>query len=166
MSKGLQLLLDSNRGIYIPRDFVNEMDLSQIQGIRPKDIDICQDTENAWYWEAWERILQDATYTDEGGHIWTLHHDGELWLICEELMTRQEKRDFFGLGYVEEEEEDQMLFTGVKIWENGTQDERSFEAYEALCAWLAESPEAGITAYQGENTIDHRQLQEDVERFI
>lgn len=104
MSKGIELLLDGNRGIYIPKDFVTEMDLSQFSGISQEDIEICSAPDHEWYWEAWDAILQDATYTDKDGYIWTLWQDGDLWLICEELMTSQEKRDFFGPGVFEEEE--------------------------------------------------------------
>lgn len=105
MSDGLELLLDSSRGIYIPQDFVVEMDLSKFQGISQEDIDTCRDPEDEWYWEAWDVILRDATYTDADGHVWTLYQDGDLWMICEELMTRQEKKEFFGSDYFFDDEE-------------------------------------------------------------
>lgn len=91
----LALLLSDNRGIYIPRDFVTEYDLSRWEGIDPDDISACEDPDNEWYWEAWHNITSNATFT-ENGHVWRLWQDGDLWAYCAELMSAQEYRDFFG----------------------------------------------------------------------
>jgi hypothetical protein len=31
------------------------------------------------------------SYTDPEGHVWTLEQDGDLWLICPDLMTSEER---------------------------------------------------------------------------
>jgi hypothetical protein len=94
MSDAIQLLLDSNRGIYIPQHFVNEFDLS-LFGIAEDGEDIKTlraGPDHQWYWEAWDNILQHAE--TEGGGI--LHQDGDLWLVHPDKMTNEEYENFFG----------------------------------------------------------------------
>jgi hypothetical protein len=87
------LLLSDARGIYIPRVFVQNFDLSKWEGITPENIAECSDPDNTSYWSAWEEILQDATFT-ENGNVWRLSQDGDLWALCAELMTNEEKENF------------------------------------------------------------------------
>lgn len=54
------------------------------------------------------------------------------------------------------------MYTGIKNWENGHNEEKQFENYDDLCDWLAESPEAGIAAYTEVGTVDQGELGEDV----
>lgn len=91
----ITLLLDSARGHYIPRDFVQCFDLSKFKGIAPADIAECQNPENAGYWDAWESILNCATYS-ENGRTFTLHQDSDLWLVCVNELSEKELSDFFG----------------------------------------------------------------------
>lgn len=92
-----ELLLDSARGVYIPQNFVACFDLKRFGLPKHSDdwaIEICAsgpDTED--YWEAWESILNEAEWHSEG-RVWRLHHDGDLWAICYELMTDEEKQNF------------------------------------------------------------------------
>ncbi len=46
------------------------------------------------YWEDWEWILNNAKYTDKDGSVYYLHQDGDLWGLCYERMTDEEKRNF------------------------------------------------------------------------
>lgn len=91
--QAINLLLSDARGIYIPRDFVEEFDLSVWDGINQDDIADCRDPDNEFYWESWETIVNNAEYHKDG-HVWVLHHDGDLWAICYELMTDEEKSNF------------------------------------------------------------------------
>ena len=90
----ITLLLDSSRGQYIPRDFVQGFNLEKFHGISQQDIETCQNPENEFYWESWETILNNARYT-ENARIFTLHHDGDLWLLCIDEMSEEEKVNFF-----------------------------------------------------------------------
>ena len=96
MSNGLKLLLSDSRGTYIPRDFVEEFDLTKFSNIDPDDVAILHDPDHPDYWDAWDNVLQYATHTDEHGFKWYLWQDGDLWMICDELMTDEEYHDFFG----------------------------------------------------------------------
>ena len=93
----IQLLLSDARGIYIPRDFVDGFDLDK-WGLDPDswEVQTClkgPSYENDDYWEAWASILDKAEFK-EAGHTWRLNQDGDLWAICHELMTDEEKNNF------------------------------------------------------------------------
>lgn len=92
--ENINLLLSDARGVYIPRDFVQGFDLSKWKGIRSDDAKICENPENQWYWDAWTSILDNATYTHEDGRIFRLHQNGDLWAICYEQMSEEEKTNF------------------------------------------------------------------------
>ncbi len=99
MTKIVAVLLDSNRGIYIPqafaRDFVFVFGAEHWTGVDRADLEICQrgpDEEN--YWEAWDGILQSAICvasrpvkfdgaTYPAGTRFTLEQDGDLFMVTE-----------------------------------------------------------------------------------
>lgn len=104
---GIVHLLSDARGIYIPRDFVQnfaieckEEDREEAKngkvwhGITAENVVDCQDPYNEWYWEAWESILNNAYWIDTNGFRWCLYQDGDLWAICYELLTDEEKENF------------------------------------------------------------------------
>ena len=93
----IQLLLSDAREIYIPRDFVDGFDLDK-WGLDPDswEVQTClkgPSYENDDYWEAWQEILNHAEYKTEEG-TYSLYQDGDLWAICPELMTDEEKHNF------------------------------------------------------------------------
>ena len=91
----VQLLLSDARGIYIPRDFVQDFDL-QAWGIDPESwaAQTCQNPDAEGYWDAWNDITDKAQFTDAHGDTFTLYQDGDLWAICYERMTDEEKANF------------------------------------------------------------------------
>ena len=97
----VELLLSDARGVYIPRDFVEGFDLAE-WGIDAESwgVQTCASGPEAeGYWDAWDKVLYRAEYR-KGDHVWRLHHDGDLWAICYELMTDEEKQNF---GFEEED---------------------------------------------------------------
>jgi hypothetical protein len=91
----ISLLLDSARGQYIPRDFVTGFALDKFQGLEAWAVSALQNPDDSAYWEAWESVLNNASYT-EAGRVFTLHQDGDLWLLCIDEMSEDEKSNFFG----------------------------------------------------------------------
>jgi hypothetical protein len=92
---GIEILLSDNRGVYIPRDFADFG--GNWDSVTAEDIEILQagpDTEG--YWDAWDAVTRDASYTDEKGNVWRLYQDGDLFAYCEELMDDEEYEDFYG----------------------------------------------------------------------
>jgi hypothetical protein len=99
----VSLLLDSARGVYIPQNFCEQFDLSKWQGIAQSDIDcilskdegdnIISPYDIECYWDAWQAICDNATFT-ENGNTWRLYQDGDLWAICYEIMSDEERSNF------------------------------------------------------------------------
>lgn len=97
------LILSDARGIYIPRDFVcddnNEIAVEHCAawGLTEANGDMWKsaaDPESEHYWEDWDYILNNARYKDDEGHVYTLYQDGDLWGLCAERMTDEEKDNF------------------------------------------------------------------------
>jgi len=95
---GMNLLLSDSRGVYIPRDFADFGE--HWLGVKAEDLEILrrgpdhEDSQN--YWDVWDSILYTATYVDANQNVWSLHQDGDLWAICEALMTDEEYYGYFG----------------------------------------------------------------------
>ena len=79
----MELLCDSRHGQFIPQIMGERLLNAGWKGIEQKDVDCLADTENEWYWEAWESILNNAQFIDENGETWYLHHDGDLWAVTQ-----------------------------------------------------------------------------------
>lgn len=100
---GVQHLLSDARGIHIPRHFVDFFNIASVlgsplgnswEGIEYDDVVICQNPDHPEYWEAWQCILDCAYWIDQDGYKWSLHQDGDLWAICYEKLTEEEKKNF------------------------------------------------------------------------
>lgn len=92
---GVKLLLDGNRGEYLPQAFARMFNPSKMRGLNPEDIAIINSgpTRDETYWEAWDNIIKKVTFEEEG-NTYRLHHDQDLFAICDELMTPTERRAF------------------------------------------------------------------------
>jgi hypothetical protein len=101
--QAVTLLLDSNRGVYIPRDFLApgtnlpDWDHCQSWGLTSENqgqwIAACHPGNDA-YWDAWTWILDNAEFKDADGNLYRLHHDGDLFGLCYERMTPEERANF------------------------------------------------------------------------
>lgn len=101
--KNVNLLLNSARGVYIPRDFVTDqyfnVDLKHCQKWHVHDDDallLALGPDIEWYWETWERVLNNTHCTIDGKRF-TLHHDGDLFAVALDSMTEDEITEFFGV---------------------------------------------------------------------
>jgi len=97
MSKldAVECLLSGARGQYIPRDFIANFNLSG-WGIDPESwaAQTCAaGYDEDGYWDAWDEILRKAEYKS-GEYTWRLYQDGDLWALCDALMTDEEKQNF------------------------------------------------------------------------
>lgn len=88
------LLMDGRDGVFIPCLFANEFDVTR-WGLDPDGWEVtqCKDAESEFYWDAWGNILEMAEFHNDG-HVWRLWQDGDLWAVCPELMTDEEKTNF------------------------------------------------------------------------
>ena len=95
------LILSDARGVYIPRDFVTDnynevaVDHCSAWGIKEEDVAIlASGPDHEFYWETWDDVLDYAHYVDEEGNKYFLSQGGDLWALCYDRMTDEEKRDF------------------------------------------------------------------------
>ncbi len=87
MNKEPILLIDGNQGIYIPKQFAEQVIVGNF--ICPNKRELLQEwgelgnPNNEFYWESWETVLNDCILLDKDGNRFTLHQDGDLWAIPE-----------------------------------------------------------------------------------
>lgn len=96
---GISILLDSNRGVYIPRDFAEGFKFSEYgwRNVKQEDLNILKKgPEHEWYWETWYDVVNNTYYIDSDGNHWNLWENGDLFAICYEKMTNEEKLNLFG----------------------------------------------------------------------
>lgn len=58
------------------------------------------------------------------------------------------------------------MFEARYTTDSGTTETQQFAEYTEMCQWLARHAEAGIEAWEDGETMDQRQLQEDVEQYL
>lgn len=104
----IELLLDSNRGVYIPQNFF-EIVLEQSNIAKKSNLHKSKkqrwivpsknfiwlqsqlmDTDSENYWEAWETVCNCAYFIDKDGKRWTLWQDGDLWAVREDHIWSEE----------------------------------------------------------------------------
>jgi len=78
-----ELLFDSNRGVYIPQNFAEEMKRECVAGVDDetwKTLEAGPDHE--WYWDAWMDVTDNAEITEPStGMKYYLYQDGDVWLV-------------------------------------------------------------------------------------
>ena len=91
----MSLYADSQRGVYIPKEFAETYNRSLWQGIDKDDIDVlCAGPEHEQYWDAWDNVLNNAKVVGDDGYTYILYQDGDLWVICYERITEEDRRNF------------------------------------------------------------------------
>lgn len=78
------LLLDGNRGIYLPQQFAR-LYADQLEGIDPNEGDIpilMEGPDNEYYWDSWDSVLLNGCLRGENGALWILEQDDDLWATC------------------------------------------------------------------------------------
>lgn len=85
-----------SRGIYIPRDFALDIDRTAITGISEEQYSILEDGPyNEFYWEVWDEVIGSAEIHIKD-KVYSLHQDGDLWLIDYDAASEDELNAFFG----------------------------------------------------------------------
>jgi hypothetical protein len=93
---GMKLLMSDNRGVYIPQHFCEQYG-SEWTNIRPEDLEIIMTgPHREEYWDAWSDVCDNAAFVDDKGNTWTLYQDGDLWAVCEKLMSDEEYYNCYG----------------------------------------------------------------------
>lgn len=101
-----KLYADSARGIYIPQYFAESVDRTKCD-TPDEDLDLlAQGPEQDDYWDIWSDVLDSCVLTDSDGIEWTLHQDGDLWLVpanhyevWESFASEVESLDAYEIAY-------------------------------------------------------------------
>src|SRR5437764_7412139 len=91
----ITILLDSARGVYIPKNFAESFDMEKWHVSENDKACLLAGPydEQDLYWDVWTSVLDNA-YFEHNGAKWHLSQDGDLWAYCEALMSNEEKRNF------------------------------------------------------------------------
>ena len=97
--QAIEIMADSNRGVYIPQHFIESCADGWLNGIDADDIACVAlgPDDNEQYWDAWVMVLDNASYTASNGDVYTLYQDGDLFAICFDKLT-DEQRDNMGFN--------------------------------------------------------------------
>lgn len=105
MKENFYLLVNGSHGVYVPCVFVNNFLKDDAGNIDPAkctnwsifidDAVLLADGESckANYWDTWADILNNAKIIIDG-KTFSLYQDDDLWAICYESMTDEEKQNF------------------------------------------------------------------------
>ena len=96
MSNSIILFLDSAIGQYIPRDFAQSIKRECVKCVNLELLDLLAREDAAEYddyWDNWHHVLDNAKIVSNGVE-YTLHHDGDIWLIDYDAMTEEERENF------------------------------------------------------------------------
>ena len=73
---GVHILLSDARGIYIPRDFIDDVFYEvgkSWKGISEgARLSISEGPDNEYYWDNWDDVLNNAVFTDGNNNKWRL----------------------------------------------------------------------------------------------
>jgi hypothetical protein len=98
MNRTLEPILysDSARGVYIPQHFIETFNLNDLRGVGLDEIlELRKGPEADQYWDAWDMVLQNAYTVSDTGVRYTLHHDGDLWMIPSGMAWSDEEEWFY-----------------------------------------------------------------------
>jgi|GEM_PF-2139444 len=80
----IHLFLTDARGVFIPRDFAKSVTRDRITGVSEDCFDVLLRgpyAENEAYWDYWQDVCDSAVLTDDDGTQYTVHQDGDCWLV-------------------------------------------------------------------------------------
>lgn len=84
------LLVDGNRGIYIPQHFARHWS-GQTTGVAAEDwAQLLKGPEYEDYWEVWIGVCEGAIVTIDGGK-YTLMHSDDLWAVPVEDEVKEQR---------------------------------------------------------------------------
>jgi len=79
----IEILFDSNRGVFIPQNFAEEVSRDCVSGLSDSDWATLEaGPDGEWYWEAWDSVLNNAVITmPKTGIEYTVYQNGDVFLI-------------------------------------------------------------------------------------
>lgn len=89
-TKGMQLLVHSECGVYGPRDFADYF--GSLFDIVDEDMEILsQGPDHEEYLETWDHVIDNCEHVDDDGNEWKVYeNEGDIWAICGDLLSPEE----------------------------------------------------------------------------
>ena len=89
------LMVSDHHGQYVPQQFLRYIEgVAGWKNIKDEDRSILETgPEHEQYWDAWDKVLDQAQFLADNGDVYTLWQDGDLWAYCFERMTDEEKHN-------------------------------------------------------------------------
>lgn len=81
-------------GIYIPQRFAEEIKKEYLFNVSDEDLNDLSDPDNEYYWDTWDRVTNNALVKNSQGDDYILWQDGDLWMLCLDRMTDEERSNF------------------------------------------------------------------------
>ena len=79
--EGSFILIDCNKGVYIPKVFVQRWGNVCISGITQKEIDILLDgPDNNEYWDCWDDVVDNIRFLFDG-QLCSIFQDDDLFAV-------------------------------------------------------------------------------------
>jgi hypothetical protein len=78
--KESNLLLSENRGVNIPRDFVDRYDMDE-WNVTKEQAKIIGNPDHELYWEVWDEVIETAYRIDTNDNIWKLMEFGDIFEV-------------------------------------------------------------------------------------
>ena len=93
---GIEILISDHQGVYIPSIFAKSFSHGWTAMSEWDQQTLESGPEHDSYWDVWDWCLNNLVHTDKNGNTWRLYQDGDLFAYCEQLMTDDEYKEFFG----------------------------------------------------------------------
>lgn len=77
------LIVGGCRGIYVPKSFSEKYP----QYLTKQQIKDLHNPKREHYWDTWDDVLSKTVMEDVAGHTYTLHQDGDLFAVRNDLPT-------------------------------------------------------------------------------
>jgi hypothetical protein len=82
----IEIFMCSDRGIYLPRDFAQEVKRECLSNVRDEDLEtLLKGPDHDCYWDAWDRVRMNATLTAPSTGVKYLfdlsEHTGDLFIV-------------------------------------------------------------------------------------
>lgn len=91
------LFANDSHGVFIPQYFAEAVKRELVSGVTAEQWgDLEEGPDSEFYWDVWDAVLNSAKLVTSCGKTFSLHQDGDLWLIDYDNASEGELSELFG----------------------------------------------------------------------
>ena len=95
----IEHFINDAHGVYIPQVFAEIVSRDKVTGVTKEQYDILTEgPDHEFYWDVWDEVLNSAKLVVSCGKTFSLHQDGDLWLIGYDNASEEELDNFLVPG--------------------------------------------------------------------